>query len=446
VSVAGGRSGELTNARTRIVGTRDGALADAIVAVVRLAGSVRGVVDRAWVKVGAVVSPIGWGFTLFVAAAFLCGYLLGWAEAIALGWSGLALLAIAAGYLVGRSGHEVDLGLRADRVVVGTKAEAEVLVRNPTRRRLPGLRVEVTVGQGLTELAAPALARGSEVRSAVSVPAERRGVVQVGPVRIVRGDPIGLLRIQTVSAGRLELFVHPKTVAIPSLSTGFVRDLEGNPTRDLTSSDVSFHAIREYQAGDERRNIHWKSTAKTGSFMVRQFEETRRSHLMVLLSLAAADFGTDEEFELAVSTAGSLGSRAIYDGRTVSIAVSERTPDFAKHAVNAAKRLSTSSPARLLDDLTRVERVAPAIRLTELARVASESAAGTSVVFLLCGSTVTASALLHASSQFPLGVEVVAIVCDPGAVPGLRRVAELSLLTIGYLEDLQKSLAHSRAA
>jgi hypothetical protein len=43
-------------------------------------------------------------------------------------------------------------------------------------------------------------------------------------------------------------------------------------------------------------------------------------------------------------------------------------------------------------------------------------------------------------------VEVVAIVCDPEIVPGLRRVPGLSVLTIGYLADLQKSLARSAAA
>ena len=43
------------------------------------------------------------------------------------------------------------------------------------------------------------------------------------------------------------------------------------------------------------------------------------------------------------------------------------------------------------------------------------------------------------------GVEVVAVVCDPDAVPGLRRVAGLTVLTIGYLDDLQLSLARAAA-
>ena len=54
--------------------------------------------------------------------------------------------------------------------------------------------------------------------------------------------------------------------------------------------------------------------------------------------------------------------------------------------------------------------------------------------------------LRAASMKFPLDVEVVAVVCDPDRKPGLRRVAGLSVLTIGYLEDLQKSLSRSKAA
>ena len=57
-----------------------------------------------------------------------------------------------------------------------------------------------------------------------------------------------------------------------------------------------------------------------------------------------------------------------------------------------------------------------------------------------------ASKLRSASTKFPVGIEVVAIVCDPDSIPGLRRVAGLSVLTIGYLEDLQRSLARSAAA
>ena len=68
------------------------------------------------------------------------------------------------------------------------------------------------------------------------------------------------------------------------------------------------------------------------------------------------------------------------------------------------------------------------------------------MAFLVCGSTVSPQALRAASAKFPVGVEVVAVVCDPDSAPGLRRVAGLSVLTIGYLDDLKQSLARAAAA
>jgi uncharacterized protein (DUF58 family) len=292
----------------------------------------------------------------------------------------------------------------------------------------------------------PSLPHGGAAEEPFTVPTSRRGVVRIGPVRAVRADPLGLVRREHVWASTLELFVHPRTVPIPSTSTGFVRDLEGQVTRDLTSSDVSFHALRDYQPGDDRRYIHWKSTAKTGVHMVRQFEQTRRSHLLVALSRASADYEDEEQFELAVSVAGSLGVRAIRDARTVSVVASGQTPEFAKRKVFSVRSLSTLTPVRLLDDLARIELADSALGVVDLARVAGEQGAGTSVAFLVLGSRPTPTQLRAASACFPAGVEVVAVVCDPGYAPALKRVGELSVLTIGFLDDLQKALARSRAA
>ncbi|MFF1572023.1 DUF58 domain-containing protein [Leifsonia sp. NPDC058292] len=437
---------ELTNARAKIVGTRDGVLADAIVWLVRSTRVLWAGVATGWRWISAVITPLGWSMAAVAALALASGYVFGWMEAVVIGWTAVAMMLVATVYLAGRSAYDVHLSLPANRVVVGDKAPGEVQIANPGRRRLSGVRVEVPVGDGLAEFASPSLSGGEEHSDVFVVPTTRRGIVPIGPVRTVRADPVGLLRREIVWAESLDLFVHPRTIAIPSMSTGFVRDLEGAPTRDLTSSDVAFHALREYVPGDERRNIHWKSTAKTGSYMVRQFEETRRSHLLVALSLSAADYGDPDEFELAVSAAGSLGVRAMQDSRTVAVVASASTPDFAKQAVRSVRRISTINRGRMLDDLAGVETAETALRLTELAQLAAEDAAGTSIAFLLCGSTVTAAQLRAAAAHFPLGVDVVAVVSDTGAVPTLRRVTDLSVLTIGFLEDLQKSLAKRMAA
>ena len=436
----------LTNSRTRIVGDRTGFLADAVIMLVRLSAGMREASSRVWSRIASVVTPLGWSIAALVPISFLAGYSLGLVELVIIGYAGVVLLLIAVLYLIGRSAIAIELRVQHSRVVVGDRAAGEIQVTNPARRRALGVTVEIPVGRGLAEIVLPGLRKGASYSREFAIPTARRGIVPIGPVRTVRADPIGLVRREVVWTDTSELFVHPRTIGIPSMSTGLIRDLEGNPTKHLSSSDVAFHALREYMPGDERRYIHWKSTAKTGTYMVRQFEETRRSHLVIALSLATADYATEEGFELAVSAVGSLGARAIRDARNVSVVVSERTPEFAKRKVYGVKSLSTLTRSRLLDGLAVVEQAETALSIGDVARVTGDQSSGVSVAFLVCGSTVAATELRAASMKFPLGVEVVAVVCDPDATPSLRRVAGLSVLTIGFLEDLQKSLSRAAAA
>ena len=174
--------------------------------------------------------------------------------------------------------------------------------------------------------------------------------------------------------------------------------------------------------------------------MVRQFEETRRSHLVVALSVASIDFGSDAEFELAVSVTGSLGTRAVRDGRDVSVVVSAVTPEFAKRAVVALRPLATLTPSRLLDDLALVEHSPAALGILDVARLAGDDARGVSVAFLVVGATVTPARLRTAASAFPPSVEVVALLCDPDRVPGRQRLGAFTVITIGSLGDLRRAM------
>ncbi|NHA00101.1 DUF58 domain-containing protein [Nocardioides sp. W3-2-3] len=112
-------------------------------------------------------------------------------------------------------------------------------------------------------------------------------MLDVGPVVAVRADPLGLLRREAHLSRMDRLYVHPRTLRVEGSAAGLVRDLEGRTVPKVSDNDVSFHALRGYVAGDDRRHIHWKSSAKTGTLMVRQFEETRRSHLLTLVRLAS---------------------------------------------------------------------------------------------------------------------------------------------------------------
>ena len=104
-----------------------------------------------------------------------------------------------------------------------------------------------------------------------------------------------------------------------------------------------------------------------------------------------------------MSVAGSLGVRAIRDGRTVSVVVSALTPEFAKRRVYAVRPLATHLSERLLDDLAVVDASIDALPLRDVARVVADDTPGVSVAFLVCGSRTTAQELRGCAARVPAG-------------------------------------------
>lgn len=396
-----------------------------------------------------IITPRGWGWAIGSLLALLAGFTLGWSELIALGFAGVFTFAISSLFALLPHAHEVSFQLAEPRVVVGEGARVIVTVTNPTNRRLAALNVDIPVGAIFLSRSVGRLKRKEQNELLIDITTDARGVLSVGPVRVVRQDPLGLVSREVSHGTATTLYVHPVTIGLASMSTGFMRDLEGNPTRDLTDSDLSFHALREYVPGDDRRNIHWRSTAKTGRFMVRQFEQTRRSHLLIALDSAPEDFADDQEFELAVGVAASLGVRALRDTRDLSVVrgvapATSKAVRGARPPLAAVKALATASRARLLDDFSGVFLAEASPNLVTLAKLSSGRSADISVGFLITGSVPDAKTIHAASVSFPMGVEVVAVVCQPEATPGLKLLGRLTVITIGRLDDIKQILGRKK--
>ncbi|WEK61958.1 MAG: DUF58 domain-containing protein [Candidatus Microbacterium colombiense] len=384
--------------------------------------------------VTAAIRPLAWVLIGLAIGFWILGQIGGWSEFTVAAVVIAITVALCALFLIGRTAYDVSLDLARTRVVVGERAVGALTLANRGSRAILPSRVVLPVGAGRGEFGIQRLAAGEEAEELFAIPTQKRGVVKVGPVSVVRGDPLGLFERAHRRDDPVDLYVHPRTVLFDGQSLGYLRDLEGLPAADLSRDDVSFHALLEYQPGDDLRHVHWRSTARTGTMMVRQYEETRRSHFVIGLSRSAGDYASDEDFELAISAAGSIGLRAIRDSQRVDMRVQGR-------------ELPAGTGKQLLDSLAAVENSKPRDGgIAELAGVVSRTMPLASVVVLVCGSKVRTDDLRLACSRLPYGARVLAVVTDSTVTaPALRRIGDADVVTIGALAQvplaLQKVLA-----
>jgi uncharacterized protein (DUF58 family) len=89
--------------------------------------------------------------------------------------------------------------------------------------------------------------------------------------------------------------------------------------RARTGAGEEYLGVRDYRPGDPPRSVHWRSTARAGRLVVREFEEEIASK--VSLVLAGADAGTppDSAFESLVSAAASIAIYALQTGHPVEL-------------------------------------------------------------------------------------------------------------------------------
>ena len=231
----------------------------------------------------------------------------------------LGVLLAAVPWLLLPTRVDADLRLRPPRTTAGEAVEAALTATNRGALPLWQPLVRLPVGPGHLGTDAVAGPRASE-RAEVVVDDLARGVLPVGPPTAVRSDPLGLLHRPVRWGEARELFVRPAMVVVPTLGAGRVRDLEGTPSDRVSMSDLAFHALREYVPGDDLRHVHWRSSARAGELLVRQYHDTRRNHATVVVDADPAAYPTLEGFELAASVAASLLMCAAREEYEVSLA------------------------------------------------------------------------------------------------------------------------------
>lgn len=383
------------------------------------------------------VSPVAYLAAGLGVVGLVVGRSLGWVEFVAAGTLLLVLVVIAGLSTIGRSSYQVDLRLGEHNVKVGERAFGSIDVHNVGRRSVLPARIELNVGRGRAEFALPMLAPDATHNELFAVPTTRRSVIGVGPVKSVRADALGLVRREVTWTDREELFVHPRTVSLAGAAAGVIHDLEGQSRNTLSEDDMSFHALREYVPGDDKRTIHWKSSARANKLMVRQFEDTRRTHTAVSLDVFGPHWDAEQSFELGVSVLASFGLQVLRDSMDASLFAGART-------------LRTHSAKALLDDSSRIElpndqgeRPEPRNRRPQATDPASRIAMDAptcSLAVVITGTTQSRAELSEVAKTLPVGARALFLLCEDGAESVVASRGQVSFATLGALEDLGRVL------
>ncbi len=372
--------------------------------------------------VGAV-TPTGWAVITLVIVGLALAVAFQWVEALACALAGVVALALAAMRVAWRPPHVVSIRVPNERIVAGQTAVGEISVRNERARSVRSGIIELPIGTGTGEFVVPPLGAHETWDEIFLISSRHRGLINVGPARAVRSDALGLLRRVRMWDEPVLLHVHPRTVRVPFDATGFQLDVEGVSTGKLSSSDVSFHALRDYEPGDDRRAVHWQSTARLGKLIVRQYEETHRSHHVIVLD-TSRDAWDHDTFETAVSVAGSLGLANLRESRPVSLTTTEGW-------------LPSGVAMRMLDALSEVG----ARSFGDLSRRVREAVAqrpGVSALTLIVGPNVTDTEAAHLARLAPIDVPVSIIRIGAEGVRARRDLGRGVLLDCSTLDDLPR--------
>jgi uncharacterized protein (DUF58 family) len=392
----------------------------------------------------SLLTPLGATVLLASAVAWVVAATVGWIELLLGATTGLLVVALCGVFTISRARPRVELEPMPRRLVRGETATVEVRVWNNANARMLPLELEIVVNDqrggpaSVETFALPSVAGQGLWRDTFPVVGARRGVITIGPATTVRGDPLGLLERRVRWTDVTSLYVHPATIPLAPLGTGLLRDLEGRATSELSMSDLAFHTLREYAPGDDRRYIHWRSSAKAvtsgGKLMVRQFQDTRRTQLLVVIDGDRAAYRDPEEFELAISAGASIARQAVRDELDVTLLVADQQVKR-----RGGQRVTHQI---ILDACSRAEHTHRP--LADLVGDGVRQARDVTYAVVVTGPRSFAD-VRRAASRVPRHVRTVVLRVAPQEKKGVSPGA-VAVLTLNQLTDLRTLLQKGDAA
>lgn len=148
----------------------------------------------------------------------------------------------------------------------------------------------------------------------------RRGLYQFDGFRVATRFPFALFNKRREADQSQEVVVFPAVYELPP-PTPTARH-HGDTLVSRVGRTGEFFGLREYRDGDDRRAIHWRSSARTGRLLVREYEEEAERRTTIIVDNALprnADEDAVESLESTLSLAASLAMSYLKRGYAIRL-------------------------------------------------------------------------------------------------------------------------------
>lgn len=181
-----------------------------------------------------------------------------------------------------------------------------------------------------------------------------RGKYELGPAQLRTSFPFGLVVCKIPLDEQDTIFVAPPLGELNPTWERRINSMEAGSKSRMRRRGLEkdeFYAMRKWRSGDSRKDIHWRSTARLGFPMVKQFDQPNDRDLALLLDLHDTDEMTRLQCETMLSFAATALSQATAEiqgqlavavcGEENNLVAGRRNP---KTHSNIMRRLAVAKP------------------------------------------------------------------------------------------------------
>jgi uncharacterized protein (DUF58 family) len=247
-----------------------------------------------------------------------------------------------------------------------------------------------------------------------------RGRYAFETIRLTVEDPFALAHGELTQGEPQALVVYPRLVHLDRLfSEGRAHAQDGRRLLLRRPSGFELHSVRDYVEGESLRTVHWPSTARRGSLMVKELEDAPRDEVAVLLDGHEAA-GTAVGFDVAVRAAGSILEAHVRRGRRCVLVVNSAAREVQAVVGEGDRR-------RALEVLAGAERDARTPAFALLQTDGGVAARSLELVVVTSRVDVPLVDRLVQRALSRRGASLVYVEVEPGPVPQLLRLQAVGI-------------------